>query len=181
MLYLIIKQLNPGDAEGGTAMAKAQLHSKIPTEDKNKLVNKSPQKSQDKAKSQPAQILNGTPSSVHVLQRTIGNRAVQRLVANTKPRSGDSSVIQRHVGSMAEPAGSMTDSFLADGFQNVGQGFSAIAAAQSMFQTYRSLAASEPVPQPGGNRGGEGHGYEFDDDVQESDISLPNEAQTHQY
>ena len=154
-------------------MAKAQLHSKAPTDEKSNKTGKT-QKSleQEPLAESPSQqpavnpLHKPTPSSMQVLQRTIGNRAVQSLVEKKPQGANDSTVIQRHVGSFAEPTAIATNSLLTATADSMG----AVQSAQGMFQAYRSMAASTPIPtseERNPDRGGEGHGYEFDDDVVE--------------
>ena len=107
---------------------------------------------------------------MQVLQRTIGNRAVQSLVEKKPQGANDSTVIQRHVGSFAEPTAIATNSLLTATADSINSGMGAVQSAQGMFQAYRSMAASTPIPtseERNPDRGGEGHGYEFDDDVVE--------------
>ena len=155
-------------------MAKAQLHGKTPSEEKKNPAGKTQKPLEQGLQADTPSLQNAvntlhqpTPSGIHVLQRTVGNRAVQSLVEKKQNGTNGSTVIQRHVGLAAEPAAASTDILLDASADSHRQGLGAVMSAQAMFQSYRAMAAAEPVPQPGESRtdsGGEGHGYEFDND-----------------
>ncbi len=134
-------------------MAKVQSQGKAPSEEKKNIPGKAQKPLEQSLQPETPSLQNAvnsldhpTPSGMHTLQRTIGNRAVQNLVENKQHGTSESTVIQRHVGSFAEPASMATDSLLNASAESMQQGLGAVVGAQGMFQSYRAMAASTPLP-----------------------------------
>ncbi len=141
-------------------MAKAQLHGKAPSEEKKNLAGKTQKPLEQGLQAETPSLQNAvntlhrpTPSGIHLLQRTIGNRAVQSLVEKKHGTDG-STLIQRHVGTMAEGIGNFATSLLSGVAEEVGHGYGGILAAQTQFQAYQQIAASHNAPLPTGDESG---------------------------
>ena len=165
-------------------MAKAQLHSKAPSEEKKKLAGKTQKPLEQELQAEtpsllqtPNNLQQSTPMGMQMLQRTVGNRAVQSLVGQNQNRTNDSTIIQRHMGANAQGLWASGEPMLLQARDNIETNTHAVSQGAGSLLLALDAARDEPVPQPGESRpdsGGEGHGYEFDDDVQESDISRPD-------
>lgn len=165
-------------------MAKAQLPGKAPSEEQKNLTGKTQKPLEQGLQAETPSLQNAvntrhqpTPSGIHMLQRTIGNRAVQSLVQKKQSGTNDSTVIQRHIGAAAEANGDLAIKMLGQSLGNMGQSISSVSMGQGLFSMAQAMGRAEPIPQPGesSDEGGEGHGYEFGDDMLESDSSLPND------
>ena len=142
-------------------MAKAQLHGKAPSEEKKNLAGKTQRPLEQGLQAETPSLQNAvntlhrsTHSGIHLLQRTIGNRAVQSLVERKQHGTDGSTVIQRHVGAMAEQLGSFASVLLSGVAEDVGRGYGGVLAAQTQFQAYQQVASSHNAPLPTGDESG---------------------------
>jgi len=138
-------------------MAKAQLHGKAPAEEKKNLAGKTQKPLEQGLQAETASLQNAvntlhrpTPSGIHLLQRTIGNRAVQSLLEKKQHGTDGSTVIQRHVGQIAEGIGNFATVLLSGAAEEVGHSYGGLLAAQSQFLAYQQIASSHNAPLPTG-------------------------------
>ena len=138
-------------------MAKAQLHGKAPSEERKNLAGKTQKPLEQGLQAETPSLQNAvnslhrpTRSGIHLLQRTIGNRAVQSLVETRQHGTDGSTVIQRHVGTVAEGIGDFATVILSGVAEDVGRGYGGVLAAQSQFLAYQQIASSHNAPLPTG-------------------------------
>ena len=138
-------------------MAKAQLHGKAPSEEKQNLAGKTQKPLEQGLQAETLSLQNAvntlhrpTRSGIRLLQRTIGNRAVQSLVERRQHGTDGSTVIQRHVGEAGEGIGDFANVLLSGVAEDVGRGYGGVLAAQSQFLFYQQIASSHDAPLPTG-------------------------------
>ena len=150
-------------------MTKAQPQRKSSTDEKDNSAAKTEKPVEHGPQSQPLppHLLTKappmvTPSNIQALQRTVGNRAVQRVLAQRTPDrtapSGavNSRVVQRHTGATADGLAQTGQSQL-DHAINEMTNVSILSktasthtlTAQGAFSRSHAAAEAEPVPQGG--------------------------------
>ena len=148
-------------------MTKAQLQGKSSTDEKDSSagkIEKPVERSQESPLLPPHLLIKAppivTPSNIQALQRAVGNRAVQRVLAQRDPGrtalsdASDSGVVQRHTGATADGLAQTGQSQL-DHAINEMTNVSILSktasthtlTAQGAFSRSHAAAEAEPVPQ----------------------------------